>query len=87
MGATTNFRLLKIGREARMAKKKKKGGAGGIAGVAIIVLLVALVSIPREAWIALGVILVIGVAFFLFSKSRPAAEHLHDEPWPHRPDQ
>lgn len=52
-----------------MARRKKSGGPEGI--LIVMVLLGALImAIPKEVWIGMGVIAILGVALYLFSHSK-----------------
>ena len=52
--------------------RKKKSGSGGIIGAAVIGLLALIAAVPREVWVGAAVLAVIGVAIYLYSKSRSA---------------
>lgn len=62
--------------------RRKKGGTGGIVGAAIIGLLALIAKIPPEVWIGLGVLLIIGLAVYLFVKSKASEEDPRQEPPP-----
>ena len=50
-----------------MARGSKSGG--GAIGVVVIGLLALLAAIPKEVWIGLGVLAVVGVAIYFFNQN------------------
>src|SRR5262245_28252492 len=61
--------------------RKKSGGAGGAVGAGVLILLGLLTQIPKDVWIALGVVGGLGLAIYLFLKSkRPVEEVSQPDP-------
>ena len=76
--------VFRYGGEQAMAKRKKTGSGWG-AGILVLGLLALVSAISRESWVALGIILAIGVGvYFYFKSKRTTHEAQHGEPQPVR---
>lgn len=51
-----------------MARRKKSGPGGGAVGFGVLILIGLLTSIPKAAWIGLGIVAAIGAVIYLYAK-------------------
>lgn len=54
--------------------RRKKSGSGGVIGALVIGAIALLAAVPKEVWIGVGVLAVIGIAFYLYSRSKTAQD-------------
>lgn len=60
--------------------RRKKSGSGGVIGALVIGAIALLAAIPKEVWIGVGVLAVIGIAIYLYSQSKKAQDVLEEQP-------
>lgn len=60
--------------------RRKKSGSGGVIGALVIGAIALLAAIPKEVWIGVAVLAVIGFAIYLYSQSRKAQDVIEEQP-------
>lgn len=66
--------------------RRKKSGAGGVGAALLVGVIALLANIPQQVWIGAGVLLAVGVALYLYSKSKESSPQVAaEEGSPQRP--
>jgi uncharacterized tellurite resistance protein B-like protein len=60
--------------------RRKKSGSGGVIGALVIGAIALLTAVPKEVWIGVGVLAVIGAAIYLYSQSKKVQDVIEEQP-------